>query len=560
MNKKNFFASLLSIIFIFLISCGGNDRNPNSLKLVDPPDEAKNVLLNSTFKWDDTAASGDTYTLTIATDREFTHQIFSQSGITTTTFDMPAEVLGYNTTYYWQVLTTTSESNLSTFETISTIGNLDSDFAGEGFIVDASAAGGDGEDMGQDVAISVINTATTSTTNSARDILQAGRIVVVGRSHNGSDEDLAVWRYNSDGTLDTSFNSTGYFIHHDAAGGNNCDRGTAVVIDSSDNIFVAGSSKNGSDNFDMVVWKIRTDGTLDTTFNGTGIFTEDNVAGGNYCDNGNAIILDSQGRIIVVGNSDNGGYRSSMVIWRLNPNGTLDTSFNGTGHFIHTIGDPSTMGCRADCVVLDSNGRMVVGGHCREDSETRCDMVVWRVNSNGTLDTSFNGTGFFRYDSGAPTSSYDKAADILLDKQGRIVVGGASTQVTPGDTDMTVWRLNSNGTLDTTFNGTGLFYYNGTADNDDKVNSLCIDNSGRIIAAGQSHNGSNGDMIVLRLNDNGTLDTLFATQGIFIHHDAAGGNECDRGLGVMLDNLQRIVVCGLSANGTNKDMVIWRLE
>ncbi|MGB9613274.1 MAG: SBBP repeat-containing protein, partial [Candidatus Margulisiibacteriota bacterium] len=59
-----------------------------------------------------------------------------------------------------------------------------------------------------------------------------------------------------DGTLDTSFSSTGYVVHNNAAGGNGDDWGFSITTDSSGRILVAGYSYNGS-NDDMVIWRYK---------------------------------------------------------------------------------------------------------------------------------------------------------------------------------------------------------------------------------------------------------------------------------------------------------------
>ncbi len=549
------FAILMSIL---LTGCLGNKKNQKaaSITLVNPAKGSTNVLLNSTFEW--TEVPGATYRLLVAKDENFSQLMFEQTDIDTNTFDMPIGALAYNSTHFWRVFAILAGQEYqcledSNFSTESSIGILDDTFAGgQGFVVNDQAAGGSGDDFGEGITLSM--------TSATRAIDNIGRIVITGRGQGPSGTaDMIVWRYNPDGTLDTTFNGTGIFSHHNAAGNDDCDRGVAVIVDSNNNIFVAGSSRSAND-FDMTVWKICENGTLDTSFNGTGFFTENNVAGGNDCDNGNAILLDSKGRIIVAGNSRNSNNRSDMVIWRLNPNGTLDTTFNGTGHFIHNVGDPINTYSRADGIVFDKSGRMVVTGHCHDlSASTYCDMVVWRVNANGTLDTTFNGTGFFRYNSGNGSQPRDQGAAVIIDGQGRILVAGIRRNEA-NNADAAIWRLNSNGTLDTTFNGTGIFVVPFAASNSDKATSIVLDSLERILITGHFYNGSNGDMAVARILPDGTLDTTFGTLGIFYHHNAGGGDECDRGIGIMLDNLQRIVVCGVTAGPSNKDMVIWRIK
>mgnify|MGYP002399254669 CR=1 FL=1 len=98
-----------------------------------------------------------------------------------------------------------------------------------------------------------------------------GKIVVVGESTNGSNTDFTVVRYNSDGSLDTSFSGDGK-VFTDIGGCN--DSASAVAIQSDGKIVVAGIASSASD-YDFVVVRYLSNGKQDTTFNGTGAATSD---------------------------------------------------------------------------------------------------------------------------------------------------------------------------------------------------------------------------------------------------------------------------------------------
>ncbi len=183
-------------------------------------------------------------------------------------------------------------------------GTLDTSFGnGTGYVVHSNAAGGGGNDAGYAITLD-----------------SSGRIIVVGMSDRdpsaSANHDMVIWRYNPDGTLDTSFNGVGYVVHNGAAGGNGIDAGGGVVLDSAGRILVAGSSTNSGGNRDMAIWRYNPDGTLDTSFNNVGYVVHDNAAGGNGHDSGNDILLDSLGRIVVVGSSTGSGTGDDMAIWR----------------------------------------------------------------------------------------------------------------------------------------------------------------------------------------------------------------------------------------------------
>ena len=123
-----------------------------------------------------------------------------------------------------------------------------------------------------------------------------GRIVVAGSS--GSD--FAVARYNPDGTPDNTFNSTGKVLTNLGAS----DAAMAVAVDSNDRIVVAGSS-NADGTYDFAAVRYNVDGTLDTTFNTTGrVLTDVGVGSGDF---GTAAVIQSDGKIVVGGLSDPSG-------------------------------------------------------------------------------------------------------------------------------------------------------------------------------------------------------------------------------------------------------------
>ena len=141
--------------------------------------------------------------------------------------------------------------------------------------------------------------------------------------------DVAVECYNAS-TFDTTFDGDVIVEDHDnAASGNGSDSDRSITTDSDGKVLVTGYCYNGSDN-DMVIWRYNSDGTLDTTFDGDGIVVHDNAAGGNGSDYGNSITTDSDGKILVTGSSENGS-DFDMIIWRYNSDGTLDTTFDGYG-------------------------------------------------------------------------------------------------------------------------------------------------------------------------------------------------------------------------------------
>jgi uncharacterized delta-60 repeat protein len=422
-----------------------------------------------------------------------------------------------------------------------------------GFVVGNNAAGGNGDDFGNAVAID-----------------RQGRILSAGGSMNSAgNTDMVLWRFNADGTIDTSFNQSGIVVHDSAAGGSGDDSANAMAIDPHENmlgnILVTGSSKSTAGNTDMVVWRFKDDGALDSGFNNSGIVSAA-VGTGDHA--GNALAIDSQGRIVVAGSSKTAAGTMNMAVWRFKANGAIDYSFSGDGVAVLSNAAGGNGDDSGNAVAVDSQGRIVVAGSSKNSAGNK-DMVVWRFKNNGDLDTSFNSTGIFVHNNAAGGYGDDSGNAIAIDSQGMIVVAGSSTN-SAGNTDMTVWRLKSEVTgsavLDTSFNGTGFVIDNGAAgsNGDDSGRSVAIDSQGRILVTGTSTDSTGAatdtDMIVWRFKAGGSLDTMFAAYGIAAHDGAAGGAGDDSGRGIVIDSQGKIVVTGSSKNSAgNADMVIWRL-
>ncbi len=425
---------------------------------------------------------------------------------------------------------------------INNLGVLDLTFFSTGFYTLDGSAGGSGHDEINDMVMD-----------------QQGRILAVGSSVNASGNlDMTIWRLTASGTLDTSFSGDGIYSHDNAAGGSGDDIGYSIVTDSSNNIYVTGTSLNGSGNFDMVVWKITSSGAIDSSFNGTGLFAHDNAAGGNLNDQGNKIKINSSQKILIVGYSDQSLTNRDLAIWKLNTNGTLDTSFDTDGVLTYdgAAGGEDDIGNSFD---FDSNGNIIVAGSGESGSDLS-DTVVWKFDSSGSLDTSFNGTGIFVHHNAAGGNDQDGGKDIVVDHTGQYIVSGFSRN-THGNYDMVLWKIASDGTLNNDFGNNGLVIFDsstlaGTPSND-FGNSLFIDGSRNLLVAGES----NQSMSIWRLNEDGSLDDSFNTDGYFSHDSAAGGFGVDAGNSVLIDIFERVYIGGFSENSSgNFDATFWRMK
>ncbi|MBC75514.1 MAG: hypothetical protein CME64_05805 [Halobacteriovoraceae bacterium] len=414
---------------------------------------------------------------------------------------------------------------------IITVGSIDESFGGgDGYVVVSGSGAGD-DDM------------------KASAMYSDGKIVVVGDVDQGANGvDIAIWMFNPDGSLDTSFGGTGQVTYH--SGGAYDDYARGVAVDSNGKILVTGAVETSS-SIDMIVLRLNSDGSLDTSFGGgDGVFTHDGAAGvPNEGDEGFAIAIDSNQKIVVGGHSDSesgGGITTKAAVWRLNSNGSLDTTFNSVGY---ATGSDNTV---ANSLVIDSSNNIYLSGY---SGALREEMRVWKFLSTGSLDPAYGTSGVASYD-GYGFMNIEASYSITLDANEKVLIAGE------GNLDLALLRFSTTGNLDSTFGSGGVVTHNNAAGGNggDLGNDLVVDHEGKILVAGQSGNGSNGDLAIWKYNSDGTLDTSFNSVG-YMTIDAAGGPSAhDEALSINLDETGHIIVTGLMHNGSDNDAVIWKIK
>ncbi len=166
-----------------------------------------------------------------------------------------------------------------------------------------------------------------------------------------------------------------------------------------------------------------TSGKLDTTFNSGGTLpgTVTTSFGTGIYDYGNALAIDSSGKIVVAGKSYNAGI-VYFALARYNTDGTLDTSFGSGGIVTTSFGDGSDD--EANAVAIDGSGNIVVAGFSYDSSSSSYLFAVARYTTEGVLDTTFNSNGLVTTAIGA--GGNDRAYGIAIDGNGNIVAAGFS--------------------------------------------------------------------------------------------------------------------------------------
>jgi uncharacterized delta-60 repeat protein len=276
-------------------------------------------------------------------------------------------------------------------------------------------------------------------------------------------------------------------------------------------------------------------GGLDASFGTNGA-----VAGLSTDPSYNAVALQPDGKIVVVGGSDN------FLVHRYNSDGSLDTSFDGDGKVITDLGNVDEM---AKTVAIQPNGKIVVAGYTNFPTSTKYDFVVARYNSNGALDTTFDSDGTWKLDLGL--GSTDIVTSVVIQPDGKILVGGYGTPTSATGRDFVVIRLTGTGTLDTTFDTDGITSVPVSGTN--LLNAIALHSDGKIIAVGSM--GFASGFMLAQLTSSGALDTTFNGNGV-VSTTISGFGDALRAVQIQPDG--KIVAAGskIPTVGSNDFVVV----
>lgn len=274
----------------------------------------------------------------------------------------------------------------------------------------------------------------------------------------------------------------------------------------------------------------RAAGSLDTTFNGNGKVTTS--FGTN--DHALAVAIQDDGKIVVSGYTETSGVWD-MAIARHNVNGSLDTSFNGTGRVTLNINGSDIGGS----IALQSDGKILIGG-----AASGCcgfDFAAVRLNTNGSLDTSFNGNG--RLTISFSGNALVRSGGVLVQPDGKILLSG---DLNLGSRYLAAARINANGTPDLSFASNGKLTL--SIGPSSFAAGIALQANGQILLAGTDDN-ANANFTIARLHSNGAIDNTFGTNGISKAYLGQSSQIAAINVRPMPDG--RIVAVGTVGTGSN---------
>ncbi len=453
-------------------------------------------------------------------------------------------------------------------------GELDTTFNNTGF---ASLSGGLGNDGANAVAVQ-----------------KDGKIVAAGFAVNGyqtvqfGDEDFALVRYNADGSLDSSFGEGGKVFYHIKA---SKERANAVTVQPDGKIIAAGVSKlNNFDSFALI--RFNSDGSLDTSFGNQGVvitqigysqssiyalalqadgkivttglaefgftlvrFNADGKRDQSFVNNGvvslspaiysysRTLVIQPDGKIVVGGGATNRSY-SDFAVTRFNENGTLDKRFGFMGRAIIPI-TASTDGVYA--LALQADGKIIAAGHSF-DGNNYPKYTVARLTSGGRLDTSFGEGGKVV----TPLSNnQDIIYGVAVQPDGAIVAAGTSND--GNQYRIGIVRYRPDGSLDPSFGDGGKVVT--PFQNSVTANALVLQADGKILTAGLTSTQWSGDFAVFRYNTDGSLDNSYDTDGKSVTDIGTPGGEWRS---VLVQEDSKIIAVGYGFDETGQKVALFR--
>lgn len=320
--------------------------------------------------------------------------------------------------------------------------------------------------------------------------IQCDNRVLVSGVVNASGEQGAfgIVRFNPDGGSDLTFGGNSVFAFNPATYG---AAARDIAVQPDQKIVAVGGMVPSMGGWDVIVLRLLSDGSFDTSFSGDGVVSYDF----GEPSRGHALALQNDGKVVVVGSTG-----SSIAVARLTTGGSFDTTFSGDG--MATFAAPSATEMEGWDVALQPDGKIVIVGTAVIGGGEQ--VAVLRLNTNGSIDTAFHGDGWSTFDFGADSVGHA----VVIQPDGRIVVGGS----TDASSAMAVARLVTNGNLDASFSGDGKatfdFLWGG-----DEGWDVALQGDGKILVAGSATIDGDHLFALVRFQTDGTTDSTFGGYG-----------------------------------------------
>lgn len=349
-----------------------------------------------------------------------------------------------------------------------------------------------------------IVTGNYTTGNNSADamVLQPdGKIIVAGATGVSSSIKIGVSRHNPDGSLDSTFGDNGKAIF-----GSGWIKSFAkdLKLQEDGKIVMAGYRWNNSTG-DFIMLRLNPNGSLDNTFGTNGIAIID----GGQTEVAESFDIDNNGDFII-----SGYVEDHFAMAKVKSNGSVDINFGNGGWVVTPFADFASYS--HDTIVSSVDGRIILGGMILDGYQNKYEYALAVYHPDGTLDTTFGDQGKLHFHVGIDN---DFGMRILELKNGQILIGGHSWYATsPLRYEVAVARLNTNGSLDTTYGTNGIFKTRLVENGTSYLAGITLQEDGKLVLTSTANEGNTYNFGLARVTENGELDTTFGEGGkVFTH-------------------------------------------
>ena len=262
-----------------------------------------------------------------------------------------------------------------------------------------------------------------------------------------------------------------------------------------------------------------------------------------------SVAIQSDGKILAAGYATSSSTGKDLAIVRYNTDGSIDTSWDGIGYTTIDIFGNDDVGY---AMAIQTDGNILVAGYSFIFGDN--DMLLVRfLASNGELDTSFNGDGIVA----APFSAHsdNRAFAVAIQPNGSIVIGGYSAEPASTTKLFAMARFESNGLDDTTFYNGDYQMTTPIGSGDAMITGLTVQSGGQIVASGQAIAGGVDVFTLVRYNPDASLDTTFGNQGVVAMPIGAGSSYATS---LVVQSNGDLLVAGYSASGSGNVFAVTR--
>ena len=376
----------------------------------------------------------------------------------------------------------------------------------------------------------------SDTEDSASSIIMVDgdKMIVSGKTNS----DYSAIRVSPNGSKDLSFGNwgnTGFFRTTVGDGGAG-SRDSAILPDNK--ILLVGPSAYSGD-WDLTLVRLTPDGDLDTSFGNNGVSSVD-LGGTDWL---YSMELKSDGKIVASGRTNLNGSASELLVVQFNSDGSLDTGFGNGGYVIPDLGVTGLQFSSAFEVKITDDGKIVAGGNV--DADGIYGFAIVQLLENGQTDPSFGNNGVLLED--ISPSTLGSLTSVAIQQDGRILMGGWYRD--GSDRKMIIKRYLENGSNDNSFGSNGQAEFN--FGNIEYLNDVLPQPDGKILGLG----GVDNDLILFRINSDGSIDGGFGDNGSTITHVVESFTSGEE---MVLQNDGKVVIVGYSFTPPSQQYFVGR--